>query len=101
MGKTITRKRTTLAKSLGTKPGEPTRVTILFTDIVGSTALSNKIGDANWIERLTRHFEQGLKFAAEHEGYKIKFIGDSFIVCLQKPPECPHVRDSISQRYRR
>jgi class 3 adenylate cyclase len=85
MNKVTTRKRTTLAKWLGVKPGEPTRVTILFTDIIGSTALSNKIGDASWIERLTRHLEHGLELVAEHEGYKIKFIGDSFMVAFKSP----------------
>lgn len=77
--------RTTLADWLGVQPGEPTQVTILFTDIVGSTKLSNKIGDKNWIERLLRHFTQGLKLVAEHSGYKIKFIGDSFMVAFKSP----------------
>jgi class 3 adenylate cyclase len=85
MSKITTRKRATLAKWLGVKTGEPARVTILFTDIIGSTALSNKIGDASWIERLTRHLEQGLKLVAEHDGYKIKFIGDSFMVAFKSP----------------
>ncbi len=74
-----------MAKWLGAKPGEPTRVTVLFTDIIGSTALGNKIGDASWVERLTRHLEHGLKLVAEHEGYKIKFIGDSFMVAFKSP----------------
>lgn len=82
---TDTPKKTTLADWLGARPGEPTQVTILFTDIVGSTKLSNKIGDKNWIERLLRHFNLGLKLVAEHDGYKIKFIGDSFMVAFKSP----------------
>lgn len=74
-----------MAKWLGARPGEPTRVIVLFTDIIDSTALSNKIGDANWIERLTHHLEHGLKLVTEHEGYKIKFIGDSFMVAFKSP----------------
>jgi class 3 adenylate cyclase len=85
MNKTSARKRTTLAQWLGAKPGEPTRVTVLFTDIVGSTSLGNKIGDAYWIERLTRHLEHGMSLVSEHDGYKIKFIGDSFMVAFKSP----------------
>jgi class 3 adenylate cyclase len=85
VNKISARKRTTLAKWLGARPGEPVRVTVLFTDIIGSTALSNKIGDASWIERLTRHLEHGMKLVAEHDGYKIKFIGDSFMVAFRSP----------------
>src|SRR5947209_20257963 len=82
---TDTQQRRTLAEWLGAKPSEPTQVTILFTDIVGSTKLSNKMGDKNWIERLLQHFKQGLKLVAEHDGYKIKFIGDSFMVAFKSP----------------
>jgi adenylate cyclase len=85
MDKPAKRRRTTLARWLGARHGEPTRVTILFTDILGSTALSNKLGDAGWVERLTCHFEQGSKLVAEHDGYKIKFIGDSFMVAFKTP----------------
>jgi class 3 adenylate cyclase len=80
-----THQRTTLAEWLGAKPGKPTQVTILFTDIVTSTKLSNKIGDKDWVERLMRHFNHGLGLVAEHDGYKIKFIGDAFMVAFKSP----------------
>jgi class 3 adenylate cyclase len=82
---TDTPKRTTLADWLGAKPDGPAQVTILFTDIIGSTKLSNKVGDKNWNERLLRHFNQGLKLITEHDGYKIKFIGESFMVAFKGP----------------
>lgn len=82
---TDTPEKTTLAEWLGARPGEPTQVTILFTDIVTSTKLSNRIGDRDWIERLLRHFNQGLRLVAEHDGYKIKFIGDAFMVAFKSP----------------
>ena len=76
----------TLAKWLHARPGEPTHLTILFTDIVGSTRLSNDIGDQRWIDEfLLPHFDHGLKLVAKHGGYKIKFIGDSFMVAFRSP----------------
>lgn len=80
-----THHRMTLADWLGARPGKPTQVTILFTDIVTSTKLSNKIGDKDWVERLMRHFKHGLALVAEHDGYKIKFIGDAFMVAFKSP----------------
>lgn len=75
----------TLAEWLMVKPNEPVQVTILFTDIVSSTKLCNGIGDKRWMELLLRHFRQGLKLVAKHDGYKIKFIGDSFMVAFRSP----------------
>lgn len=76
---------TTLADWLGARPGEPTQVTILFTDIVGSTKVSARLGDKNWIGRLLQHFDQGVRLIDEHDGYKIKFVGDSFMVAFKSP----------------
>lgn len=85
MNAKVDKQRLTLAEWLGAKPGEPTQVTILFTDIVNSTRVSNTLGDRNWIERLLRHFNQGSKLVGEYNGYNIKFIGDSFMVAFKCP----------------
>lgn len=77
--------RKTLAEWLAAEPGEPIQVTILFTDIVGSTKLNKSIGDKKWLERLLQHFKQGLELVADYDGYKIKFIGDSFMVAFRNP----------------
>jgi class 3 adenylate cyclase len=76
---------TTLADWLGVEPGEPTQMTLLFTDIVGSTKAGAKLGDKDWIERLLRHFDQGLRLITEYDGYKIKFVGDSFMAAFKSP----------------
>lgn len=73
----------TLAEWLKAKPDEQVRVTILITDIVGSTKLSNLIGDKKWDESLLLHFKQGLRLVAEYKGYKIKFTGDSFLIAFR------------------
>jgi class 3 adenylate cyclase/tetratricopeptide (TPR) repeat protein len=58
-------------------------VTILFTDVVGSTLLSNTRGDvaAQEIMRAQRDIvRQQLK---EHSGYEVKGTGDGFMVAFQ------------------
>ena len=77
--------RKTLAEWLVANPGDPIQITILFTDIVGSTKLGNDIGDQKWLERLRQHFERGHSLIAQHDGYKIKLIGDSFMVAFRSP----------------
>ena len=83
MAKTSPQK--TLAEWLSAKPDEPTQVTILFTDIVGSTKLNQLIGDKEWLARLNQHRDQGIKLVAEHGGHKIKYIGDAFMVAFRSP----------------
>lgn len=76
--------RKTLAEWLRARPSEPIQVTILFTDIVGSTKLCNEIGDRRWIdERLLQHLNQGDALIDKYGGYKIKFLGDSFMVAFR------------------
>lgn len=75
----------TLAEWLRSRPSEPVQVTILFTDIIGSTKLCKIIGDKNWINRLLLHRNQGIALVAQYDGYTIKFIGDSFMVAFRSP----------------
>lgn len=50
--------------------------TVLFTDIVGSTALSAELGDAHWSQVVAEHFAE-LRTAADTEGGTVvKTLGD-------------------------
>ena len=61
--------------------GERILATILFTDIVDSTAVAEGLGDKRWRELLARHDER-MRFAlAQHRGREIKTTGDGFL-CL-------------------
>ncbi len=61
-------------------------VTLLFTDVVGSTALKQRLGDKAGLELLQRHHEllrNALsKFSGAHE---IKTAGDSFFISFRTP----------------
>lgn len=60
-----------------------TTLALVFTDIVGSTALGNKLGDDKWIELLMRHFRRARNLTERFDCYEIKVIGDSFMVAFR------------------
>jgi class 3 adenylate cyclase len=55
-------------------------VTIVFTDIVGSTALGAALGDRAWFAVLGRHDAVVRALVAEHAGTEIKHQGDGFML---------------------
>lgn len=58
-------------------------VTILFSDIVGSTTINERLGDARWMELLREHNEIVRREKALHSGYEVKTIGDAFMLAFQ------------------
>lgn len=56
---------------------------ILFTDVIGSTALGNEIGLEKMNEIRNAHFNQGRKFLSHYKGKEIKTMGDSFMVAFK------------------
>ncbi len=55
---------------------------IVFTDIVGSVAIGEKIKDARMSKVRRAHFAQGQKLIDQHKGHTIKTYGDSFMVAF-------------------
>jgi len=47
-------------------------VTILFSDVVDSTAINERIGDRNWMRLLREHNEIIRRQKALHAGYEVK-----------------------------
>ena len=56
---------------------------IVFTDIVGSTALNVEFGDAAMSEVRRRHFAQSAALLAKYAGREIKTIGDSVMAVFR------------------
>lgn len=56
---------------------------IIFTDVIGSTALSNEIGLEKMNEIRNAHFNQGRKLLSHCKGKEIKTMGDSFMVAFK------------------
>jgi len=53
---------------------------LVFTDIVGSTALNEEIKDERMNEVRRAHFAQSRKLISKCKGCEIKTIGDAFLV---------------------
>jgi class 3 adenylate cyclase len=57
-------------------------VTILFSDIEGSTELNERLGDARWLELLRAHHRVIRGQVHEHGGFEVKVQGDGFMVAF-------------------
>lgn len=57
-------------------------VTILFTDIEGSTRLTERLGDNAWMDLLRRHNTVVRDQASKHDGYEVKSQGDGFMLAF-------------------
>ncbi|MEE9285691.1 MAG: AAA family ATPase, partial [Dehalococcoidia bacterium] len=66
-------------------------VTILFSDIEGSTAITERLGDQRWLELLRAHNAIVRTRVAAHDGFEVKSEGDGFMLAFQsarKALEC-------------
>ena len=59
--------------------------TILFTDIVGSTARAASLGDRRWRELLESHDSVSRAIIEEHGGRLVKFTGDGVLATFDGP----------------
>ncbi len=80
----------------GTRSGpEPDRVlaTVMFTDIVDSTARAAEVGDTRWRELLEAHHETVRSELARFRGNEVKTLGDGFLATFDGPAravQCGH-----------
>jgi class 3 adenylate cyclase len=81
---------------------EPERVlaTILFTDIVGSTALAAEIGDRRWRELLTEHHGLIRRELARSRGRELDTAGDGFFASFDGPARAIRCASRISEAVR-
>ncbi len=60
------------------------RITLLFTDLEDSSRMTNALGDATYQRAMREpHCERVRAAIAEHRGYEVKTIGDSFMVAFR------------------
>jgi class 3 adenylate cyclase len=57
-------------------------VTLLFSDIEGSTAANERLGDQRWLEVLHLHNRIVRDQVAAHEGFEVKSQGDGFMIAF-------------------
>jgi class 3 adenylate cyclase len=65
----------------------PDRVlaTVLFTDIVGSTARLAELGDRRWRDLLEEHFRLARRELTRHRGREVKTTGDGLLATFDGP----------------
>ncbi len=57
-------------------------VTLLFSDIEGSTASNERLGDRRWVELLHTHNRIVRQAVGSHRGFEVKSQGDGFMVAF-------------------
>jgi class 3 adenylate cyclase len=57
-------------------------VTMLFSDIEGSTALNERVGDVRWLELLRIHHAVVRDQVHRHGGFEVKAQGDGFMIAF-------------------
>jgi class 3 adenylate cyclase len=62
-------------------------VTLMFTDLKGSTALYDRVGDARAFHMVREHFAMLAKTIREHDGAIVKTIGDAVMAAFTDPAQ--------------
>src|SRR3984885_1185867 len=73
-------------------------VTLVFTDLKGSTALYERIGDLNAYIQVQRHFQHLLDATVKHNGAITKTIGDGVMAALDRREAVDQLKRGRPQR---
>jgi class 3 adenylate cyclase len=83
----------------GGSGAERVLVTLLFTDIVGSTDWAARLGDIGWRDLLDRHDQRVRTQIGRFRGHEVNTVGDGFVATFDSPSraiECAlAIRDSL------
>jgi class 3 adenylate cyclase len=71
-------------------------ITLLFTDLKGSTALYDRIGDLNAFALVQQHFDRLHDVAVRNDGAIVKTIGDAVMAAFRDPQHA--VRAALDMR---
>jgi class 3 adenylate cyclase len=72
-------------------------VTILFTDIEGSTQLNERLGDVRWLELLRAHHVIVREQVHQHGGFEVKSQGDGFMIAFPSARRAVQCARAIQQ----
>lgn len=64
--------------------GSAAVLTVVFTDIEGSTALTERLGDERWVEVLSAHDAAVRRALHDHGGIEVKTVGDGFMAVFTR-----------------
>jgi len=74
-------------------------VTILFSDIEGSTTMTERLGDQHWLQVLREHNRIVREQIAAHGGYEVKAQGDGFMLAFQSARRALHCAIAIQRAF--
>jgi class 3 adenylate cyclase len=69
--------------------------TLLFTDLVDSTSIANRVGDTAWRELLTAHFESMRSELDRFGGQEVDTTGDGVFATFDGPARALHCADAM------
>ncbi|PXX05508.1 adenylate/guanylate cyclase domain-containing protein [Mycolicibacterium moriokaense] len=75
------------------RPGDDagvSQVALLFTDLQGSTALYERVGDAAAYNLVRKHFALLAAIVRDHDGAVVKTIGDAVMAAFSDPAQAVH-----------
>ncbi|MFA9272471.1 MAG: adenylate/guanylate cyclase domain-containing protein, partial [Baekduiaceae bacterium] len=83
-----------LAAEGGRLPAEEVDVTVVFLDVRGFTALSERVSGVELAGRLNRLFERVVPIIERHGGHANKFVGDGLLAVFGSPRPLEHHADA-------
>jgi class 3 adenylate cyclase len=75
-------------------------VTLLFTDIVGSTEIAGELGDRRWRDLIRRHHAIVRRQLKRHRGRELDTAGDGFFARFDRPADAIRCACAISDEVR-
>lgn len=76
-------------------------LSILFSDIEGSTALNESLGDRQWVRLLARHDRTVRTRVEKYDGHVVKTQGDGFMVAFPDPERAVRCAVSVQRAFDR
>jgi class 3 adenylate cyclase/streptogramin lyase len=73
---------------------------VLFTDIVGSTAIAAEMGNNRWVELVARHHRIVRRQIHQFAGREIDTAGDGFFVTFERPADAIRCAVAITEAVR-
>jgi class 3 adenylate cyclase len=89
-----------LTGSVSVAESERVLATVLFTDIVGSTARAEQIGDRRWRDLLDAHHASVRRELARYRGSEVKSLGDGFLATFDGPARAIRCACAIAEAVR-
>jgi class 3 adenylate cyclase/pimeloyl-ACP methyl ester carboxylesterase len=92
--------QTFLGERVQPSPTDRRLVTVLFTDIVGSTERAATLGDAGWTELLGEHHGRAREELDRFNGVEVDTAGDGFLATFDGPARAVRCARAIGERVR-